>query len=133
MLSPSGHDSTPNGRRVVARSPRRTQDLNSPAMGGYSASSHDVDFPYGTALQAARDLYKLSGEVKEKHRQRVTEKDKAVDSWVGGHRDTFNTKMGHEDTDVTSVSEGLVTLTTNIAKAWAQAWGEQDRINFARY
>lgn len=102
-------------------------------MGGYSASSTNVNFAYGTALQAARDLHALAGVLFTKHDSRAGEGTSAVDGWVGGHRDTFDTKMTTEGADVESIRGALVTLAGTFASEWATAWGEQDRINFARY
>jgi hypothetical protein len=102
-------------------------------MGGYSASSTNVKFDYATALQAACDLYVLSRVVADKHRSRADEAALAVDGWVGGHRDTFDTKLSTEGTDVETIRGALVTLAGKFASEWAAAWGEQDRINFARY
>jgi hypothetical protein len=102
-------------------------------MGGYSASSTNVNFAFALALQAARDLYALSGEVNTKHDSRATEATTATDSWEGGHRSTFDTKMSTEDTDADTVRSALVTLANRFASEWAAARGEQDRINHARY
>jgi hypothetical protein len=102
-------------------------------MGGYSASSTNVNFAYSTALQAACDLHVLARIIYEKHTARADEAALAVDGWVGGHRDTFDTKMSTEGTDVETIRGALVTLAGKFASEWAAAWGEQDRINFARY
>jgi hypothetical protein len=102
-------------------------------MGGVTASSTNVNFAFDEALQAARDLYALSGVVTSKHDSRVTEAGLCVDGWEGGKRDDFDQKMSTEDTDVGTVSGALVTLANRFASEWANARGEQDRINFARY
>jgi len=102
-------------------------------MGGYSASSANVNFAFDTALQAARDLYALAGVVDTKHDSRATEGTKAVDGWEGGHRSAFDSKMTTEGTDAESIRSALVSLANKFASEWALARGEQDRINFARY
>jgi hypothetical protein len=102
-------------------------------MGGVTASSANVNFAFDQALQAARDLYSLSGVVTAKHDARVTESTRCVDGWEGGKRTEFDGKMSTEDTDVGTISGGLVTLANRFASEWAMARGEQDRINFARY
>lgn len=102
-------------------------------MGGVTASSANVDFAFDQALQAARDLYALSGVVTSKHEARATEAGLCVDGWEGGKRTDFDDKMSTEDTDVETVSGALVTLANRFASEWANARGEQDRINFARY
>lgn len=102
-------------------------------MGGVSANSSNVDFAFDEALQCARDLYSLSGVVTTKHEARVTESTLCVDGWEGGYRTDFDSKMTTENTDVGTISEALVTLANLFASKWAEARGEQDRINFARY
>src|SRR5918998_116128 len=102
-------------------------------MGGVSASSTNVNFAFATALSAARDLHTLAGVLYSKHDARAGEATTAVDGWEGGHRTTFDTKMTTEGTDVESIRGALVTLAGKFATEWAAAWGEQDRINFARY
>ena len=102
-------------------------------MGGVSASSTNVNFAFATALSAARDLHALAGVLYTKHDARAGEATTAVDGWEGGHRTTFDTKMTTEGTDVESLRGALVTLAGKFASEWAAAWGEQDRINFARY
>jgi type VI protein secretion system component VasF len=102
-------------------------------MGGYSANSQNVNFAFDLALQVARDLHTLSGAVSAKQDARATEATKAIDSWEGGHREAFNSKMTAEDTNAGTVSSALVTLANLFASKWAEARGEQDRINHARY
>ena len=102
-------------------------------MGGVSASTANVDFAFDRALEAARDLYALSGVVTAKHESRATEAGLCVDGWEGGHRQDFDTRMSTEGTDVSTISGALVTLANRFAAEWAAARGEQDRINFARY
>lgn len=102
-------------------------------MGGYSASSQNVNFAFDLALQAARSLYELAGVLDDKHDARIVEATKAKDGWEGGHRTTFDAKLGAEDTDVETLRFALVTLAEKFAAEWTDAWGEQDRINFARY
>jgi len=107
--------------------------IDSPRMGGVTASSTNVNFSFGEALQAARDLYALSGVVTAKHEARATESGLCVDGWEGGKRTDFDTRMSTEDTDVATISGALVALANRFASEWADARGEQDRINFARY
>jgi hypothetical protein len=102
-------------------------------MGGYSASSTNVNFAYSTALQTAYDLHVLARRLDEIQIVRAAQVALAVDGWVGGHRDAFDSKMSTEGTDVATIRGALVTLAGKFASEWAAAWGEQDRINFARY
>jgi hypothetical protein len=102
-------------------------------MGGYSANSANINFAFDLALQAARDLHTLSGVVTDKQSARATEAGKAVDDWEGGHRETFDSRVSTEDGDADTISGALRTLANLFASKWAEARGEQDRINFARY
>jgi hypothetical protein len=122
---------TPADPGATAHAPARF--LDSPAMGGVSASTRNVNFAFDQALEAARDLYTLSGVVTSKHEARATEAGLCVDGWEGGKRTDFDTKMSTEGTDVSTISGSLVTLANRFASEWAAARGEQDRINFARY
>jgi hypothetical protein len=102
-------------------------------MGGVSASTRNVNFAFDLALEAARDLYALSGVVTSKHDARATEAGLCVDGWEGGKRADFDAKMSTEGSDVSTISGALVTVANRFASEWAAARGEQDRINFARY
>jgi hypothetical protein len=102
-------------------------------MGGYSANSNNVNFAFDTALLSARDLYTLAGVVDTKHDARATEATSAVDEWEGGHRHTFDEKLTTEGADASTIKDALIVLADKFASEWAAAWGEQDRINFARY
>jgi len=102
-------------------------------MGGANPNQADIVFPYTLALSAARDLYKLAGDVESKAGSWATEAGKAVDGWAGGHRSTFDHNLTTANTDANSVKAALRSTANKIAEAWAQARGEQDRINFARW
>ena len=102
-------------------------------MGGYGASGSNVNFAFDLALQAASDLYELSGVVNTKHSARAGEATLAVDGWEGGHRDTFDGKLSTENSDAEAIRAALVTLAGKFASEWAAARGEQDRINQARW
>lgn len=98
-----------------------------------TANSANVNFDFGLALQAARDLYALSGKVTACQSARASAATSARPDWSGPKRDSFDTKMSTEAQNSSGVSEGLVTLANAFAKAWSEARGEQDRINMARY
>ncbi|HET6950776.1 MAG TPA: hypothetical protein VFI47_10395 [Acidimicrobiales bacterium] len=102
-------------------------------MGGYSASSHDVTFEFDLALQTARQLYELSTEVEGKQSSWATEAAKAQDGWVGGHRDTFDANLTTAGLDASEVKGALRSLANLFATRWAEARGEQNRINWARW
>jgi hypothetical protein len=102
-------------------------------MGGASPNQADIVFPYTTCLHAARDLWSLAGEVESKAGSWATEANKALDGWQGGHEQTFRHNLGTANTDADSVKGALRSTARKLATAWAQARGEQDRINFARW
>ena len=101
-------------------------------MGDIWAAAN-VNFAFDEALQAARDLYELSGVVDTKHDARADEARRAVDGWEGGHRLAFDTKLTTEGSDAETIRAALVSLAATFASEWAAARGEQDRINHARY
>lgn len=103
------------------------------AYGTASANSQNVDFAFDLALEAARDLWALALDVRSLQDQRATAASGARPDWSGPKRDDFDTKMGREGTDATTVADGLIALAATFAEAWAEARGQQDRINFARY
>jgi hypothetical protein len=111
-------------------------------MGGYSANAANVNFAFDLALETAADLYELAGVVDEKHSAWVTEANKgtggpagsnAAGVWNGGHRDTFDHNLATAGTDAGNISSGLRELADLFASKWAEARGEQDRINWARW
>jgi hypothetical protein len=102
-------------------------------VSGYTASSTNVAFAFELALDAARDLHSLAGEVRSSQDDRTAASRRAVVDWRGPHRDHFDSLLSTEGADAATVADGLVTLANLFASTWAQARGEQDRINFARY
>ncbi len=98
-----------------------------------TASSANVNFAFALALQAARDLYTLHSAVDACQSARGTAAGKARPDWSGNNRDLFEGKLRTEGSDGSAVSGGLVALANRFATSWAQARGEQDRINTARY
>ena len=101
--------------------------------GNQQASDANVVFAYELALDAARDLYSLAGQVREHQSQRSALKPAAEQDWQGPKHDDFVTRMATEGTDATNVADGLVEMANQLAANWAAARGQQDRINFARY
>jgi len=102
-------------------------------MGGVSADMPNVDFEYSLALAAASDLSQLGGLVNDKAYAWHTEAVKAQDGWVGGHSDHFNANLGTAGTDAETITTHLGHLASLFAEQWANARGEQDRINHARW
>jgi hypothetical protein len=100
---------------------------------GAKASSANVRFAYDTALAAARDLWSLAGQVRAHQSRRATAAQTARRVWVGPKHDQFEDKVRREATDTTAVAEGLESTARAIAGSWAEARGQQDRINFARW
>ena len=97
------------------------------------ANKANVNFNYGLALQAARDLYQLSHAVTVCASGRAAAANVARPDWEGGKRDEFESKLKVEAQDASTASSELVALANQFAKSWAEARGEQDRINQARY
>ncbi len=98
-----------------------------------NASQENVNFNFTLALQVARDLHTLSGAVNSKHQARADLRTDCETDWKGPHQQTFTSKNGVEDSDASTMKTELVDLANKFAAAWAEARGEQDRINFARY
>lgn len=102
-------------------------------MGGPSPSSADVRFAFDLALEAARQLYTLSDVIEDRQIAWSTAAGKATDSWEGGHRDHFTGNLATAEADAGEIKGALRTLADRFASTWAQARGEQDRINWARW
>lgn len=103
------------------------------AYGPASANSQNVNFAFDLALATARDLWSLAQDVRSLQFQRVGAAVGARTDWSGPKRDDFDAKMTQEGTDATTVADSLIALACTFAQAWAEARGQQDRINFARY
>jgi hypothetical protein len=97
------------------------------------ASSANVKFAYETALAAARDLWALAKQVRDHQGQRATATTTANRVWEGPKHDLFVEKMGQEGRDATAMAEGIEDTARAIARSWAAARGQQDRINKARW
>ena len=98
-----------------------------------TANSANVNFDFNLALQAARDLYALSKVVTSTEQTRAGAATQARPEWSGHNRDVFDQKMAGEGSDSSAASNALVALANLFARSWAEARGEQDRINTARY
>jgi hypothetical protein len=98
-----------------------------------SASSADVRFAFDLALEAARQLHTLAGVVEDEQTAWSTAAGKATASWEGGHRDHFTDNLATAEADAGEIKRALRTLADRFASTWAQARGEQDRINWVRW
>jgi hypothetical protein len=112
--------------------PHEDAAVDSPPHGDIWAAGN-VDFAFDEALQAARDLYELSGVVDAKQDARATAAVSGVEGWEGDHRTAFDTRLTTEGTDAGTIRGALISLADLFASEWAAARGEQDRINHARY
>jgi hypothetical protein len=92
----------------------------------------DIVFPFDLALPAARDLWKLAQEVRTSKTD-LTAAQATVSSWKGPHRDVFDEKVTTYGLSAGSVANALEALANGIAKAWAYARGQQNRINTSRW
>jgi hypothetical protein len=104
-------------------------------MGGSapSANSQNVRFAYDLALQVASKLYQLSRMVDAKHDAWTSGAGTALRGWEGPHADHFRGNKGANDDDARVVVKGLQDTANFFARKWAEARGEQDRINWARW
>jgi uncharacterized protein YukE len=101
--------------------------------GGAKASSTNINFSYELALTAARDLWSLAAESRNHQGRRAASATIARRVWLGPKHDQFEEKLRQENADATAVADGLQNTARAIARSWAEARGQQDRINFARY
>ena len=101
--------------------------------GTAEASSPNLNYPFDEALAAARRLDQLTNELQSSTSSRATEETKAVVDWLGPSVTEFgNLVTATNNTSITA--ESTVTgLADAIAAQWAQARGQQDRINQARW
>ena len=83
-------------------------------------------------LPAARDIWKLADAVAASSTDIKDERDKDT-FWKGPHRDTSDGKVTTYGNSAGSVEDALRALARGIAKSWATARGQQNRINKARY
>jgi hypothetical protein len=100
--------------------------------GEAAASDANVVFPFDLALPAARDVWALAQSVRTSKADLNTAQA-TVESWIGPHRDVFDTKVTTYGSSAASVANALEALAEGIAKAWAAARGQQNRINKARW
>ena len=101
--------------------------------GNDNANDDDVRFSYALALEAARDLHTLAGHVRTHGTDRQGLAPAARTDWAGAERERFDQWMNQERVDTEAVAQGLESTAAAIARSWAQARGQQDRINQARY
>jgi hypothetical protein len=100
---------------------------------GLNANLPNVQYPFDQALPAARDLWTLAGKLRSAQRTRGDKAEHARIDWCGPHHDTFERNLGDEGTDTETTAAALEKLANAIAVSWAQARGEQNRRNLARY
>ncbi len=103
------------------------------AVYGLNANLPDVKYPLNEALPAARELWTLAGKLRTHQTARGTKAEHARTDWCGPHHDTFEHHHSDEVTDTESSAQGLEKLANAIALSWAQARGEQNRRNLARF
>lgn len=102
-------------------------------MGGPSPNSANVNFAFDLALETARDLHELASAVSTAQWNWGLQAAGATAAWEGGHRDTFDANLKTADADAGEIVEALISLAGLFASKWAEARGEQDRINWARW
>jgi uncharacterized protein YukE len=98
------------------------------------ATAPDLRFNFEGALDAARDMHQLADEVAGAARELDgTHAATARRGWEGPLLYQFNLRISQIATDAADVATMLRQLADLLAQQWAQARGQQDRINFARY
>jgi hypothetical protein len=108
--------------------------------GEANANAVDIPFPgvgdpvIGSDISgaAAKGIWELAEYVEATKSGLITARDKAIVQWHGPHKDTFMTKCEAFVTSANNVKAALETLAEGIAKAWAAAQGQQNRICQAR-
>ena len=97
-----------------------------------AANDENVKFPFDLALPAARDIWKMADAVAQSRTD--IEAEQAKDTyWKGPHRDTLDEKVTTYNASSNSLESALRALANGLAKSWATARGQQNRINKARY
>ena len=97
-----------------------------------AANENNIDFPFDLALPAARDIWKMADAV-DKSRTDIESAQRNETYWKGPHRDTLDDKVTTYTASSNSVENALRALAEGLAKSWATARGQQNRINKARY
>jgi hypothetical protein len=100
--------------------------------GNERASDQNIPFAFDTALAAARDCWALAGEVRH-HDQALGTDAGRLASWTGPKKLQLDEKVGGLHRDAETIAGGLEALAHDFAVMWAQARGQQDRINRARW
>jgi hypothetical protein len=100
---------------------------------GATAASENVAFSYDLAREAARDLWALAERVRVHQGDWSTAIGAARADWVGPKRDRFEDDLRAEDATASAMAVGLEDVARQIAQSWADARGQQNRINWARW
>lgn len=114
-----------------------------PAVYGGEALASAVDIPFpgvGDPVRgddisgpAAKGLYDLAQFVEGTRTALNTARDNAIVNWEGPHKETFLTKCSALVTSANNIKAALDELSEGIARAWAAAQGQQNRICQARH
>ena len=101
--------------------------------GTADASAPNLNYPFDQALTTAKALVKLADQLQTSRSTRATQESHAKVDWLGPSRRDFVSLTGAVDSTSISTEGTLSDLSTQIATQWAQARGQQDRINHARW
>lgn len=104
-----------------------------PFGGEARASDRNVLFPYDAALEAARALWHLSIDVESHIDDLGYFAAPATEAWLGPKRYEFDWLLEARWTTAHNVRESLQSTARELARAWSEARGQQDRINLARW
>lgn len=101
--------------------------------GSASASSPNLRFAYDAALAAARELWSLAEDFAQANATMTAAHADAVVDFLGPMRTVFDDRGSYDRAAGTNAAGNLRALAQGIASDWAQARGQQDRINKARW
>jgi hypothetical protein len=97
------------------------------------ASAANVVFDYSGALDLARRLWALADEVMHVAGQRQALAGAAKTNFIGVYGDQFSSRMEVEETNLTSVAQGLRDDAMAVAGMWKAAMEEENRRRYAHH
>ena len=104
------------------------------AYGTASANSANVVYPFGSALPAARAVNLFGQNIASCSTATGTATENVLANWIGPFRDKLAIDADNFRTpSATNMATATHYLANEIARSWAAARGQQDRINRARY
>ena len=97
-----------------------------------TATAERVDFPFGTALAAAAQLWSLAQQLLDAEGQRQRAAQTAQEQFRGTYASEFTRRMSVSRRSAVNVAQDLEQAAQNIAEAWADAnWQQQTYAYYA--